>query len=200
MKFGVIADCQYADIDGVDYAPERKFRLSPQKLSEAIEFFNTQELDFIVHLGDVIDQDMASFDTILPIFNLSKHEIMHVLGNHDFYVTDARNPQRNNKEEIIKLLNMPAPYYAKTYGDYHFIFLDSNEVGTIEPEHGTADYEAGMKLLQKLEEKGYVNAHDWNGTLSENQMQWLHDELETAKKSDKKVILFALQVGQEVLF
>ena len=64
LRIGAVADCQYAD------APDngaRLYRLAPGKLREAVETFKSRDVDFAVHLGDFIDGDWKSFDTVLPI-------------------------------------------------------------------------------------------------------------------------------------
>ena len=85
MKFGVIADCQYADVDTVAIAPQRKFRKSREKLKEAVDFFNNQEVEFVVHLGDFIDHDTNGFEVLNAITSELNKPIFHIFGNHDFY-------------------------------------------------------------------------------------------------------------------
>jgi hypothetical protein len=49
LRFGVIADCQYADKpDG----PVRLYRRSIEKLQEAVAPLNDADLRFAIHLGD----------------------------------------------------------------------------------------------------------------------------------------------------
>ncbi len=192
MRFGVIADCQYADIE--DWNPgefDRRFRLSLKKLQEAIDFFNTQELEFIVHLGDLIDQGIENLEPLRKILDSSKHKINHVLGNHDFYVTVDADPRRNNHQALLDFMGMPAKYYSFTSGSFKFVVLDTNEVGTIEWEPDSEDYERGQRVLKTEQEKGYIYAKSWNGALSNEQLSWLQNEVKEADKNKQKVILFA---------
>ena len=65
LKFGVVADPQYADIAT---RGSRFYRNSLKKLGDAIEHFNKKEdLSFVVTLGDTIDKNFKSFDDT-PIY------------------------------------------------------------------------------------------------------------------------------------
>lgn len=69
FSIGAIADCQYADEPD---AGKRMYRSASEKLREAVAAFNKLDLAFVVHLGDFIDGDWHSYDTILPIAQASK--------------------------------------------------------------------------------------------------------------------------------
>ena len=62
LKFGVIADPQYADKKP---AGSRHYRQSLAKLEAAIAELNKESLDFVVTLGDLIDEDYASFSEVM---------------------------------------------------------------------------------------------------------------------------------------
>ena len=65
LEFGVVPDVQYCDceINGTRY-----YRNSVSKLIDASQVLNQENVDFTVQLGDLIDRDLQSFSTILPIF------------------------------------------------------------------------------------------------------------------------------------
>lgn len=191
MKFGVIADCQYADVDIVDIAPQRKFRKSKEKLKEVIDFFNNQDVQFVVHLGDFIDHDISGIKVLNEITKDLNKPLFHIFGNHDFYEEWPKEINRNSKEELLELLDMPSPYYEKVFENFRFLFLDSNEVGIIESVEGSEAYEEGMKLIKKLKTNGYINAETWNGTLSDEQLKWVVSKIKEAEKLDQKVVFFA---------
>src|SRR3989339_648463 len=65
FSFGVVADVQYADAES---AGSRFYRNSAGKLEECVSEFNKNTLEFVIHLGDLIDRDYASIDTVLPVF------------------------------------------------------------------------------------------------------------------------------------
>ncbi len=119
FRIGAIADCQYAD------EPDngaRLYRLSPGKLREAVAAFDRLDLAFAVHLGDFIDGDWKSFDTVLPIARTLRHPWHFVLGNHDFAVADDK------KALVAARLGMPARYSQFANKDWVFVVLDSTEL------------------------------------------------------------------------
>lgn len=192
MKLGVIADCQYADIN--DFRSEefdRRFRLSTKKLQESIDYFNSQDIDFVVHLGDIIDQGVDNLEPLREILESSNHQIYHVLGNHDFYVTTESDPRRNNHTELLNFLNMPAKYYSFEVENIRFIVLDTNEVGTIEWEPDTPEYQQGLKVLKSEEFKGYIYAKNWNGGISSEQLSWLRSVINEATNKNQRIVMFA---------
>ena len=87
FSFGVIADCQYCNVESVGV---RKYAISDKKLMQCVKHLNTFNLEFTIHLGDFIDQKFSSFDTLIPIWDQLKSKSYHVLGNHDFSVKDSK--------------------------------------------------------------------------------------------------------------
>lgn len=65
FSFGVIADCQYCNVQGTGV---RKYSISHHKLEKCVTHFNTMDLKYVVHLGDFIDRDFKSFDIVSPIY------------------------------------------------------------------------------------------------------------------------------------
>lgn len=190
FSFGIMSDCQYADIPDSDKVGfDRRYRLSKQKLLEAINFFNTQDLEFVVHLGDLIDQDIKSYDTVLPICETSKAHIWHVLGNHDFYGPGGES--LGKPEQVTQRLGLVNPYYSKVLHEYRFIVLDTNEEGIIEFAEGSPEYQAGLRLIEQYEKQGRINAKPWNGKISSAQQSWLMSELAEASELSQKAIIFS---------
>ena len=66
LKIGLVADPQYAD---KPQTGKRYYRESLWKLKEAVSTFNERQVDFVQNLGDIIDVDWMSYDSILPIYN-----------------------------------------------------------------------------------------------------------------------------------
>ena len=75
FRFGAVADCQYCEAT----SKNRKYSLSPKKLTACVEHYNQMELSFVVHLGDFIDRDFSSFDKVVPIYNQLKAPHYHCL-------------------------------------------------------------------------------------------------------------------------
>ena len=177
MRIGILADIQYSDEEKYK---KREYRDSLDKLSEAVDDLNQQDLDFVVQLGDLINQDFDSFNPVLNILEKLKHPIYHVLGNHDYIVDD------HLKFEIPNLLKMPSRYYSFSKNDWRFVFLDGNDLSLNSHPENSKHYQ---------ESKNYFDSLDgisewWNGALSKEQMIWLQRELEIAHSRNEKVGIF----------
>ena len=177
FKIGVISDCQYCDCD-VKW--DRYYKKAPQRLEEAIAILNKDSLDYTIHLGDFIDKDFESLDSILPIWKKLKSPSYHVLGNHDFEVKDSL------KEEVIKQLNLKNRYYSFVKNDWRFIVLDGNDLSY----HGAltrTKKEQTDSLFNLLKNKEVPYLKKWNGALSSDQLTWVKGELDAAVKNNQKV-------------
>ncbi|MCK5699843.1 MAG: metallophosphoesterase [Cyclobacteriaceae bacterium] len=180
VSFGIVADLQYCD------APptiNRYYRKAPDKLKNAIEEFNRHNLDFVINLGDLIDQDWKSFDGILPLFELFKAPVYHVLGNHDYEVEDRYKPEVHKKLETQK-------YYDFSMENWRFIVLDGNDISTFANLENSGEYQKADNLLKEMELEHKVNANFWNGGIGEKQLNWLNQILEDAWQKHQKSIIF----------
>lgn len=180
VSFGVIADLQYADADALK---NRYFRNAPKKLKDAIKIFNKEQLDFVVNLGDMIDNDIKSFDGILPLFQQIKSPVYHVLGNHDYEV------EADQKEHIHTLLGIQKYYFFQVKG-WRFVVLDGNEISTFANMKGSHKHREAEQKLLELERLQKPNAKFWNGGISAEQVHWLKRTLDDALTSGEKVIIF----------
>lgn len=177
FTFGLIADVQYAD-----YEPKgtRYYRASVEKFNEAIDFFNTRELAFIVHVGDIIDRDEESFEVMLPIIERSKVPHYHVLGNHDFPVPYLR---------VLAKLGLERGYYDFGHQGWRFIVLDANELSIYANPEGSKAYQEASRMLEALTARGAVNAQEWNGAISRQQLDWLAKTLETSAQAGEQAVI-----------
>ncbi len=180
FSVGIIADCQYCECDA-----ERNnyYKKAPQRLKEAVNELNKHELAFTVHLGDFINQDITSFDSLVPTWNKLISNSYHVLGNHDFDVADSLKPI------VLEKLNLKKRYYSIDKNNWKFLFLDGTDLSY----YGTFD------SLKQQETQNYFNeiANDslpyakvYNGGLSQEQFEWIENELEIAKKNNQYVGLY----------
>ena len=180
IKIGVFADCQYCDCKT---AGTRFYRNSLQKLDDCINQYNTnKELDFVVGLGDLIDRNILSFDSINSILSKSKKEVFHVIGNHDLSV------EKSQFENVPGKLNLHKTWYSVSKKDWRFIFLNGNDI-TFHSNNPVTVKEA-EKLSSKLKVEGKPNYHDWNGGIGSTQMNWLEEELQNASDKKQKVAIF----------
>ncbi|MFC3040714.1 metallophosphoesterase [Virgibacillus xinjiangensis] len=177
IEFGLVPDAQYCDceVNGTRY-----YRDSVDKLMEAAQTFNEQDIDFTVQTGDLIDRNLSSFSTMLPIYNMIEAPKYHVLGNHDFPVTT---------DEVVDLLDMPNQYYDFKYKNWRFVVLDTNDLSLYANPEGSEKYKQAEAMYDSLVEDGAVNAQTWNGGLGNEQLSWLREVLSKAAKTNEKVVV-----------
>lgn len=180
FSFGLVADVQYCDCDP---AGTRFYRSSLLKLSEAVEVFRRDSVNFVINLGDLIEKEMGSFTPVLDTFGSSGLKILHIPGNHDYSVGSE------NKNKIPVLRDQQKGYYSEKVEGFRLIFLDGNEISTYSSENKEVILPAGEYIKQmKINEE--INAFDWNGGIGKDQLQWLRNELTAAKTENEKVIIF----------
>ncbi|RYD28969.1 MAG: phosphatase, partial [Verrucomicrobiaceae bacterium] len=180
LHFGLLTDVQYADTDPEG---ERHFRESLPKLKDAVAWLAKRELPFTLHLGDLIDRDFASFDAVLPLLTGLGHPVRHLLGNHDYTVSDAE------KAGVLAKMGLSRDYYSFTHSGVKFVMLDTNEVSTYKHPAGTPGDQAGEALLAKLVAEKAPSAKPWNGGISPEQLAWLDKELADADAAKQPVIV-----------
>ena len=182
LKVGLIADPQYQDAPS---AGERHYRESLWKLEEAIDTLNFNTVDFVQNLGDIINGEWRSYDSIIPIYNKLSRDIEnhHVLGNHDYSIDSI------HLKDLIKTLSMPNFYYSYVKKGWRFIVLDATDYSYFaNPLH---NYDLDKIDAYYNKTKGKQNHYDWNSAIGKEQQTWLKNELKIAKKMNQKVILFA---------
>ena len=180
VKIGVFADCQYCNCET---AGTRFYRNSLSKLEDCIiEFNQTKELQFVVGLGDFIDRDFASYDSVNKILNSSKHKVNHVIGNHDLAVKKA------DLEKVPSKLNLNETWYSFSKNGWYFIFLNGNDITFHSNNPETV--QLAQTITEKLKKEGKPNFYDWNGGIGIKQQEWLENELQFATSKKQKVAIF----------
>lgn len=181
LRFGLIADPQYADLDP-NASLDRHFRASLGKLAEAIGTFEGEDLSFIMTLGDLIDRGAEHFEAPLAIYRRSRHECLFLPGNHDFLV-DTEHLGR-----VHMRLGMPAPYYSFVRNGIRLVVIDGCEESLFATVPGSPAHQAATARLEALKARGAVNAMDWNAGISERQFAWIAGQLEAARALGQRVI------------
>lgn len=102
IKFGLFADTQYADCPSQN---TRYYREALQKLDTCIEYFNRQEVQFTINLGDITDRKNSDLEVIKQHLSQLNHKIYHLTGNHDY-------KDITNNSVLYKQLSMPSEYYS----------------------------------------------------------------------------------------
>lgn len=182
LRLGIIADPQYADLDP-DPHLDRYFRRSLDKLREAVEYFNTQALDAVVVLGDLIDRDWQNLTPVLKLLERLEAPRILLPGNHDFLVEPDRLSQ------VHAALGMPAPYHEVEINGLRLLVTDGNEISLFAPPVGDTRRDEAASRLAALKQKGAPNAHNWNAGISARQANWIADRLAAAEASGNDVIL-----------
>ncbi|MGC4053775.1 MAG: metallophosphoesterase [Paludibaculum sp.] len=180
FSFGAIADVQYADKDD---AIGRQYRASTAKLAACANLLNRERLEFVVQLGDLIDEGAGNLEVIRRVYDQVQAPRYHVLGNHDF--TAGRAP-------LLSALGLRSPYYTFSKHGWTFVVLDgmNESVAGGWPE-GDPHAAAGRSSLENLKKSGVSNAQTWNGALGPAQRQWLSRTLEEAGANGQRVIVLS---------
>lgn len=179
VKIGIFADCQYCDCETKG---NRFYRNSLEKLSNCITEFNKHELNFVVGLGDLIDKDLSSFDSVNTILKDSRADIYHVIGNHDLSVHSDR------LDKVPEELNLKNTYYSIDQQNWKFIFLNGNEISINSTNKQTIN--TAQSILKELTLNKQPNNKSWNGGLGRTQIQWLEKQLKKAQNQQKNVVIF----------
>lgn len=181
IRFGLIADIQYADCDA---AGSRFYRNSLKKLADCVDSLNCRKVAFTINLGDVVDRNYADMDSVLVRLNCLVKKVFNITGNHDYGgITD--------NQTLYKKLGMPSEYYAFKKKNWVFILLNTNEISDYANIAGTKKERELTAIRDCIRLSGGRQDAPWNGGVSEKQLQWLNDQLAKAEKSGNKVLVFS---------
>lgn len=121
VRVGILTDLHYADKEATK---TRFYRETPRKLEEAVRRFNEDKPDFIVELGDLIDQaatveqEIAWLVEIEKVFAKATAPRHYVLGNHCVAtLTKAEFAAHTGASR--------SPHYSFDHGGVHFVILDA---------------------------------------------------------------------------
>jgi manganese-dependent ADP-ribose/CDP-alcohol diphosphatase len=180
LSFGLITDVQYADADP---SGERHYRASIPKLKAAVATLAKEKLPFTLHLGDFIDRDFPSYAAVLPLLEPLGHPVHHLLGNHDYSVTDPE------KGRVTSTLGMPHDYYMFRNSGVRVVMLDTTDLTAYKHPTDSPQAKTAAALLKRLAATGAASAQPWNGGVGDPQLAWLERELTAADAAGEKVIL-----------
>ncbi len=182
FKIGLVADPQYADRPT---AGKRHYRESLHKLKEAIDTFNLRNVDFVQNLGDIINDDWKSYDSIIPVYKNLNHSIEnhHLLGNHDFTIDSSR------LTNLLETLSMPDYYYSYGKKAWRFIVLDATDYSFF--SNSLHNHDINQLNSYYNNTKGKANHRRWNSAIGKKQQTWLKQELDSSELLGQKVIIFS---------
>lgn len=182
LRFGVIADPQYARLPP---ANNRYYEASLVKLAEAVGYFNQfEDLHFVVTLGDLIDRGWESFDDVLPVYTRLNAPPRFVLGNHDFLVGNSK------LADVSERVGLTRAYYDFGAAGHRFIVVDGCEISLFANPPDSPNHALAGERLAAMAAGGDVNAHEWNGGMSEAQFVWLEATLQRAQADGERTIIF----------
>lgn len=174
IRFGLLTDIHFARREK---AGNRYYSSSIDKVEIAIKEFNSQDLDFMIELGDLKDQGVKpnKEETLSFLNEIEKKlqtfngDVYHVLGNHDMdsiskkdYLTHTSNPGAANEKK----------YYSFKKKGVKFIVLDANY------REDQSDYDCG-------------NFNWEEAVIPNHEIEWLKNELTEGKEP---VIIFTHQL------
>lgn len=180
LDFGLITDIQYADADANG---ERHYRSSLEKTQQLVPWLNAAKPAFTLHLGDLIDRDFSSFETILTPLRKLTHPLYHLLGNHDYEIKDA------DKARVVSVLQMPHDYYVIYHPGLRILMLDTNAQSVYKEVKDSPITKDAVMRMQELKESHARNASASVGGLGEKQLAWLKRELDAAQLAGDIVIV-----------
>jgi len=180
FKIGIVADVQYCPGENHD---TRHYRASVQKLYDACAEFQKEQVDWIISLGDFIDRDFESFDTLNYVLQQYAIPVKHVIGNHDFAVNDDK------KQSVPGKLGLEERYYSVVRDHWRFLFLDGTDISMYGNPEGSEKYVKAGILLDSLIEQNAINAHPWNGAIGEQQQKWIKHQMKLAIHAGENVIV-----------
>lgn len=181
FKIGVVSDIHHADKD-----PKigRYYRMSAKKLSEAVNEFNSQDVDMMISLGDLVDNDIRNYPTIDSVFNSFNGKVYKLLGNHDFIAPFSQERQ----DSIFRVMGIKDRYQQIRKKGIRLLLLDGTDVAVFSHPEGSEGHKQAKQILDSLKAAGSRNNRNYNGGLGAEQMEWLKYQLERAAVNEEKVI------------
>lgn len=215
IRFGVIADVQYADADdGTNYGRTvvRHYRGALAQLTRAVAHWNAQPepLAFVVNLGDVIDglcaklgQSERALDDVLRQFGKVASPVVHLKGNHELY----NYPDPAELGARLGGLGGSPEHCAFSVGappaGLRVLVLDAYKIALMSPtkevreqalrmlaEHNPNDVEGEGNWAVGLP-AGKGHFVPYNGALGQAQLQWLGAELCAAASRGERVLVLS---------
>jgi len=179
VRIGILTDCQYGNFpdNGV-----RFYRLSLSKLDICKDTFNSLPLDAVFHLGDMIDHDYNSYDSVLPGFEHFKAPLSLIAGNHEYMIAKQFKPR------LLDHLGIKEAYYRVDLGNWSLIILNGDDLSFLAPQTRVQKKERN-ELILDLYASLRFNGMLWNGGIGKKQMKWLADQLKEEQSLHRKVII-----------
>lgn len=183
LRFGLIADPQYADADP-DLENNLYYRHGLRKLSSAISVLNDLPLDFVVTLGDLVDREWSAYSELLPRYDALRHPHVAIIGNHDARVISDR------LAEHVPPLGLPKSYYHFRLGAFRCLAIDGNDISLYCNAGNGDDLQQARAELDRRIAQQQPQAQPWNGSVGPKQLAWIEDQLQQARQQGETVLVF----------
>jgi manganese-dependent ADP-ribose/CDP-alcohol diphosphatase len=179
VTVGIFTDCQYCncETEGI-----RCYSLSIPKLDSCIEVFNSLPLDAVFHLGDMIDHDYSSYDSVIPRFHEFRAPFNFVLGNHDYMIKNKFKPG------LLDHIGMKEDHYTVDLGNWRFIVLNGDDLSFFAPQDKKQKEERNDLVYDQFQHFR-ANGMPWNGGIGSEQMRWMEKQLIESDQAHRKVIV-----------
>ena len=185
LTFGVVTDVQYADIPTQG---KRHYRESIPKLEGCVADFNKMKPEFVIHIGDTVNEGLANYDPVMSLFEKLSMPRYMVLGNHDVSV------EVDSKAKILARLGLDKLGGGKGYYDFaragwRFVVLNGNEISIVGNAPGSPERKAADAFVADLKKKGAKNTGMYNGAVGPQQLAWMKETLAKADVAGERAIV-----------
>lgn len=208
FKFGLVADLQYANIDdGYNWNKTKKryYRNAICLLQKAMKEWRLYDVRFILQLGDIIDgfckqteKPDVCLDRVLDIFEQETWSVLNVVGNHELYNFPKDKLYTSRLFKTLPHTNK-AYYVVEPHPGIKICALNTYEISTLGTTIDTPEYKQASEFL-RVNPNDDKNAPDgligvkrrfvgFNGAMSTQQIDWLKEELSSAKQQKQNVIV-----------
>ena len=138
-----------------------------------------------MHLGDFTQNGLLHAKPLEAELAILKAPLYHALGNHDF------DHARGETDQVLAAYSMERAYYSHEVRGFRVIVLDTNDAAMYRHNDTAPAYAHAAELVRRATVREEPNAYEWNGGVSDAQLEWLENELEQARSYEQKVLLFS---------
>lgn len=120
VRVGLVTDLHYADKPAIG---SRHYRETIPKLKDVVTRFKSEQPDFVVFHGDLIDsadsleKEKGHLTTVVKAISAMPFPKHYVLGNHCVHLL--------KKSEFLEGVKQKASFYSFDKNGFHFVVLDS---------------------------------------------------------------------------
>jgi len=147
FSIGLVTDVQYADKND-DILPDAKkyYREALTKLSKCIDSFNEKNLEFVVHLGDLIDGNInlektkIDLEETIKVLSKSTKKFHYIIGNHCLSVP---------RDHLFERLKIKQSYYDLVIKGWRFLFLDGSDISVYGWPENSPNHKEAKKIFRK---------------------------------------------------